>query len=116
MKWSALVLAVVLVTAGCGSEDEPGPAAPTTAFSTPADGSEQIPQGTAPTVNGVTVGVGGVLTNPDRAMLSVHQGQQTAEDLTLGVGEKATVQGHTIAVTAIQHGDKDYVWVKVTPA
>ncbi|NEA31516.1 hypothetical protein [Streptomyces sp. SID13031] len=116
MRWSALVLVVALVTAGCGSKDEPGPAGPTSAFSTPTDGSEQIPQGTAPTVNGVTVGVGGVLTNPDRAMLSVHQGQQMAEVLTLGVGEKATVQGHTILVTAIQQGERAYVWVKVTPA
>jgi hypothetical protein len=88
----------------------------TSAFSTPTDGSEQVAQGTAPTIGGVTVGVGGVLANPDRATLSVHQGGAAAEDLTLGVGEKATVQGHTILVTAIQHGDHAYVWVQVSPA
>ena len=66
MRWSALVLVVVLAVAGCGSEDDtgPDPAGPTSAFATPTDGSEQIAQGTAPIIGGVTVGVGGVLTDP----------------------------------------------------
>jgi hypothetical protein len=113
MKWLALVLTAAVLLTGCGSGDDAGP---TTAFSTPTDGSQQIAQGTAPMIGAVTVGVGGVLANPDRAMLSVHKGDAMAENLTLGVGEKKTVQGQVILVTAIQHGDHDYVWVKVTPA
>jgi len=118
MRWSTLVLVVALAAVGCGSDDDagPGPAGPTTAFSTPTDGSEQIAQGTAPMIGKVTVGVGSVLTDPDRAVLSVRTGAAESESLTLGVGEKGTVQGQTVLVTAIQHGDHDYVWVKVTPA
>jgi hypothetical protein len=106
---------VTLLVAGCGSEDDAGPAGPSSAFVTPTDGSQQIAQGTAPMIGDVTVGVGGVMSNPDRAMLSVRKGTAEAESLTLGVGEKGTVQGQTILVTAIQHGEHDYVWVKVSP-
>jgi hypothetical protein len=116
MRWLALVLAVALGVAGCGFENDAGPAGPTNSFSTPTDGSEQIAQGTAPMIGDVTVGVGSVLTNPDRAVLSVRKAAAEPEYLTLGVGEKGTVRGQTVTVTAIQHGDHDYVWVKVSPS
>jgi hypothetical protein len=118
MKWLAMVLALAAVVTGCGSadKDKADPGGPTNSFSTPTDGSQQIAQGTAPMIGDVTVGVGSVLTNPDRAVLSVRKASAEAESLTLGVGEKGTVQGQTVTVTAIQHGDHDYVWVKVSPS
>ena len=119
MRWLALVLAVALGVAGCGSTGSTGdadPAPPTNSFSTPTDGSQQIAQGTAPMIGDVTVGFGGVLTDPDRAILSVSKASAESESLTLGVGEKGTVQGQTVTVTAIEHGDRDYVWVKVAPS
>lgn len=116
MKWLALVLLVAAAATGCGDEDKADPSGPTGSFSTPADGSVRISQGTTSQSGGLEVGVGGVLKNPDKAMLSVRKAGAESVQLTLGIGEKGTAFGQTVTVTAVEFGEHDYAWVKVTPA
>jgi hypothetical protein len=115
--WQAPVLAVALLMfAGCDS-DGTAAKSPDPAFTTPADGSVRIPQGTVEYMPGdVQVGVGGVTKDPDGAVLSVRKKDQMSVDLVLDVGEKGTAFGQTVTVTAIEFGDHDYAWVKVTPS
>jgi hypothetical protein len=115
MKWAAVAVLLLIGVTGCNS-DEAEPSSPTSAFTTPSDGSVRISQGTTGTTGGVEVGVGGVLKDPDRAMLSVKKTGAESVPLTLGVGEKGTAFGQTVTVSAIEFGDHDYAWVKVSPS
>ena len=115
LGWLAPVLAVVLLSWGCTSEGDES-RSPDTTFSTPTDGSVRIAQGTAGYLPGdLQVGVGGVLKDPDRAMLSVMKAGAESVQLTLGVDENGMAHGETVTVTGIERGDHDYAWVKVSP-
>jgi hypothetical protein len=117
MRLLTLVLAMAMVAASCGSKDDADHARPTSSFSTPSDGSARIPQGTVEyATGGLQVGVGGVTKDPDGAILSVMKSGAQSVYLVLDVGEKGTAFGHTVTVTAIEFGDHDYAWVKVSPA
>ncbi|MEI8412571.1 MULTISPECIES: hypothetical protein [unclassified Kribbella] len=111
MKWAAVAVLLLIGVTGC-NKDEADPRG----FSTPTDGSVRISQGTTGTTGGVEVGVGGVLKDPDRAMLSVMKKGAESVPLTLAVGEKGTAFGQTVTVSAIEFGDHDYAWVKVSPS
>lgn len=111
MKWAAVAVLLLIGVTGC-NKDEADPSG----FSTPTDGSVRISQGTTGTTGGIEVGVGGVLKDPDRAMLSVMKKGAESVPLTLGVGEKGTAFGQTVTVSAIEFGDHDYAWVKVSPS
>jgi len=115
MKWAAIAVLVLIGVTGCNS-DEADPGGPTSAFTTPTDGSVRISQGTTGTTGGIEVGVGGVLKDPDRAMLSVMKSGAESVPLTLGVGEKGTAFGQTVTVSAIEFGNHDYAWVKISPS
>jgi hypothetical protein len=115
MKWAAVAVLLLVGVTGC-NKDEADPSGPSSAFSTPTDGSVRISQGTTGTTGGIEVGVGGVLKDPDRAMLSVMKKGAESVPLTLGVGEKGTAFGQAVTVSAIEFGDHDFVWVKVSPS
>jgi hypothetical protein len=116
LGWLAPALAVASLSAGCTSEGAEK-TSPSHSTSTSSDGSVRIPQGTVEYLpGGVQVGVGGLLKDPDRAMLSVMKSGAPSVPLTLGVGEKGTAFGQTVSVTAIEFGDHDYAWVKVSRA
>jgi hypothetical protein len=111
-----LVLVVALLVAGCDSDGEAGKS-PDPAFTTPADGSVRIPQGTVEYMPGdVQVGVGGVMKDPDGALLSVQKTGAESIQLDLDVGEKGTAFGQSVTLTAVEFGEHDYAWVKVSPA
>ncbi|WP_405055927.1 hypothetical protein OG474_24660 [Kribbella sp. NBC_01505] len=104
MKRLSVVLALVVLVTGCGGKD----------FTAPTDGSTRISQGTVGSFgDGVGIGVGGVLKDPDRAMLSVQKTGMDSVQLTLKVGEQGTAFGRTVSVSAVEFGDHDYAWVKV---
>jgi hypothetical protein len=48
-------------------------------------------------------------------MLSVMKSGAQSVPLALGVGEKGTAFGQTASVTALEFGDHEYAWVKVSP-
>ncbi|WP_410789880.1 hypothetical protein [Kribbella sp. C-35] len=105
---------VLLGATACDSADADHPS---DSFTTPADGSVRVSQGTVTSgPAGVEVGVGGVLKDPDRAMLSVLKSGAESVQLTLAVGDHGTAFGHTVAVSAIEFGDHDYVWLKISPS
>ena len=100
----AVLAAVVLLAGGCGSKD----------FTAPTDGSQRIAQGTVGAFSdGIGIGVGSVITDPDGAVLSVQKTGMASVDLTLSVGERGTAFGKTVTVSAVESGDHDYAWVKV---
>jgi hypothetical protein len=117
MRWIAVALALLVGMTGCNSDVAKDPSGPTSSFTTPSDGAVRIPQGTVEYMpGGVQVGVGGVLRDPERAMLSVMKSGAESVQLTLGVGEKGAAFGQTVTVSAVEFGDHDYAWVKVLPS
>jgi hypothetical protein len=117
MKWVSVALVLAVGLTGCNSDEADDPSGPTSSFSTPADGSVRIPQGTVGSMpGGVQIGVGGLLKDPDRAMLSVQKSGAESVQLTLGVGQQGTAFGQKVTVSAIEFGDHDYAWVKISPS
>ena len=104
-KEAGVAVTAILVLATC-SAGEPGPEIPENAV--------LITQGTSPTVEGLSIGLGSV--SGDEARLSIAQPEQQAELFTAKAGETIEVGDYTVEIFEVE---TNYVGgsvrLKVTP-
>jgi hypothetical protein len=118
MRWSteiAIALAALgLALSACGGGDDPEP---TPQGQTTPDSAVTIVQGTAPTVEGLRVGVASV-TSTGQAALQLAGGELPAQRNVSGKrGDRVEVDGYVIEFVDVEpsYGGQGRVTVRVTP-